>query len=92
MGNGLKIEHIFYQIIIIKKMGEAEANKRIAQWKQGTMLTLSHLDLTSLQNFTLPSTLIELHCDDNQLTSLTTLPSTLLRLDLLFPLTTGLQQ
>ena len=77
MGNGLKIENIFYQITIIKKMGEAEANKRIAQWKQGTILNLSNLGLTSLQNFTLPSTLRELHCYNNQLTSLPTLPSTL---------------
>ena len=80
MGNGLKIENIFYQIIIIKKMGEAEANKRIAQWKQGTILNLSNLGLTSLQNFTLPSTLTTLYCYNNQLTSLPTLPSTLIEL------------
>ena len=58
-------------------MGEAEANKRIAQWKQGTILNLSNLGLTSLQNFTLPTTLTTLYCYNNQLTSLPTLPTTL---------------
>ena len=61
-------------------MGEAEANRRIAEWKQGTILNLSNLGLTSLQNFTLPSTLRELDCSSNQLTSLTTLPTTLIEL------------
>ena len=56
------------------------ALERIANWKQGTILDLSNLGLTSLQNFTLPSTLTYLYCHNNQLTSLPTLPTTLIEL------------
>ena len=64
------------------------ALERIANWKEGTILDLSNLGLTSLP--TLPSTLTKLYCHNNQLTSLPTLPSTLTHLHCSFNQLTSL--
>lgn len=53
--------------------------KRLREWKPGTALDLSYLNLTELPE--LPSELLELECSGNRLVRLPTLPSSLCRLN-----------